>query len=135
MISCKKTSEGESVAIWQKVYKVEIVKFEKDLFSGRLIKKEECKEFTAENDCIAAQNGFITYLANIKTFAKLHSNGHWISIPHFYSVYDENGRIISRIKGDEKQRLIKMALTDDDIQAYKKCLPTYHFEYSALMQE
>lgn len=133
--SCKKTSEGETVALWDKVYKVEIVEFERDLFSGRLIEKEDTKEFTASDDDAAAKEGFIWYLVNIKIFCKFNesANGNWISIPKFYSVYDEDGHIVPRIKGDAKQSLIKTALSDEDIQAYKENLPPYHFEYSALM--
>ncbi|MGM9801549.1 MAG: hypothetical protein ACI309_04485 [Candidatus Limisoma sp.] len=123
------------MAVWENVYKVEIVEFERDIFSGRLIEKEDTKEFTASDDIAAAEEGFIWYLANIKTFCKINesSNGNWISIPKFYSVYDEDGHLIPRIKGDAKQNLIKTALSDEDIQAYKENLPPYHFEYSALM--
>mgnify|MGYP001118649498 CR=1 FL=1 len=135
--ACKKTSEGETVAAWDKVYTVEIVEFERDIFSGRLIKKEDSKEFMASDDDAAAEEGFIWYLASIKTFCKLNesSNGRWISIPKFYSVYDEDGHFVPRIKGEKKQKLINTALSDDDIQAYKDNLPPYHFEYSALIAE
>lgn len=133
MFSCKKTSNGESVE--NKIYKIEVVVFEKDIFSERLVESSENKEFTAESDEEAAVNGFITYLAHIKTFCKLNENDCWISIPKFYYVYDENGRMLSRIKGDKKQELIEMVLSEDDIQAYKETLPMYHFEYSALVQD
>lgn len=135
--ACKKTSEGETVAVWDKVYMVKIVEFERDIFSDRLIEKEDSKEFTASDDDVAAEEGFIWYLANIKTFCKLNesSNGRWISIPKFYFVYDEDGHLVPRIKGEEKQKLINTALSGDDIQAYKDNLPPYHFEYSALIAE
>lgn len=60
MFSCKNTSNGESVPIWNKIYKIEVVVFEKDMFSGRLVENREKKEFTAESDEQAAKQGFIT---------------------------------------------------------------------------
>lgn len=136
-ISCKQTSDGETVAPWNKIYTVEITEFEKDWYSGRLIKKKDTKEIVASNDEEAAREGFIWYLAGIKTFSKLNesSNGSWLTIPKFYSVYDENKHLVPRIKGEEKQKLIKTALTDEDIKAYQDNLPPYHFEYSALIVE
>lgn len=136
-ISCKKTSDGETVAPWNKIYSVEITIFEKDWFSGKLVEKQNTKEVIASNDEEAAREGFIWYLACIKTFSKLNesSNGNWLTIPKFYFVYDENKHLVPRIKGDEKQKLITMALTEDDIRAYQENLPPYHFEYSALIAE
>lgn len=137
VFSCKKTSEGETVAARDKVYKVKIVEFERDIFSGRLIEKEDSKAVTAPDDDVAAKKGFIWYLAKLRTFCELNesSNGKWISIPKFYFVYAEDGYLVPRIKGEKKQELIKLALSDDDIQAYKENLPPYHFEYSALIAE
>ena len=136
-VSCKKTSDGETVAPWNKIYIVEITKFEKDWYSGRLVEKKDSKEIVASNDEDAAREGFIWYLASIKTFSKLNesSNGNWLTIPKFYSVYDENKHLIPRIKGEEKQKLIKTALTEEDIKAYKDNLPPYHFEFSALIAD
>lgn len=106
-ISCKKTSDGETVATCNNIYTVEITEFEKDWYSGRLIKKTDTKEIVASNDEEAAREGFIWYLACIKTFSKLNesSNGSWLTIPKFYSVYDENKHLIPRIKGEEKTKI------------------------------
>ena len=135
--SCKKTSEGETVASWNKIYRVNIVKFEHDIITDRIIKIEDTKEFSAPDDNTAAKEGFKWYLAGISTFCLIYesSNGGWLSIPYTYFVYDENGHLISEIKGKEKQDLIKIALSNDDIQTYKENLPPYHFKYSSLMYD
>lgn len=133
--SCKKTSDGETVPFGEKIYKVEILEFDPDIVTGRLEEKTVVNEITAEDDSAAAVEGFLTYVADIKAYCKLKNSdaGNLLSIPKFYSVYDEDGNLLPRIKGEEKQEIIKMALKDDDIKIYKENLPPYHFEYSALM--
>lgn len=111
-----------------KTYTVEYVDEERNLFGSGFSEKRETKEIKAANDSLAAQDAYLGFLAKIKVMYKLHERGtDYLSRPRYFYLYDDNGNLVSRVKGEQRERLNNL-VGKEVIEFYQQEINPYGFE-------
>lgn len=125
----------EKLTIFDKTYTVEYVDDERDLLGNGFTETRETKEIKAQNDSIAAEDAYIGFLAKLKVMYKFHEKGSsYITRPKFYYVYDANGNLIQRVKGDRREQLNNL-VGKDVIEYYLNELPPSAVEFSPVIDK
>jgi len=121
--------------ILDKTYTVEYVDDERNLLGDGFTEKRETKEIKAANDSLAAENAYIGFLAKLKVMYKCHEEGSpYLTRPKFFYLYDENGNLVSRVKGEQRERLNNL-VGAGVIEFYKQEINPYGFENATIVED